>query len=304
MIFKKILLMSAMLFAINANAGTDIKKLKDSVFKITTYAKNDTYVATAFNLEENGEKYIITNNHVCDGFNNASRVVLIQTQCLEEIPSNQKECQNLDKIKSYYMDSGSDICIMKSERTDSYPSLKLGSKKSEPTDTILVSGFVGRSLDLMYVEGKVYGTTVVSYSSQLKNCLFDPPDKANVAAQITCTFFPEYPEYEKKKLQVAVNNIGPGFSGSPVLLEGKVVGIVSRYFVPAGGYSNGDVIFFPIEDIKKAILNSKSKFVDIKSTEYRLYLKIVDFDEGVRDNFSELDTKMKNLINRTFNINE
>jgi S1-C subfamily serine protease len=303
-IFKKILSVSLLLFASYANAGTDIKNLKDSIFKIAIYAKSGKYVATAFSLEQNGEKYLVTNNHVCHDFNEASRVVLIQTQCMEELPVTKKECQNLDKIKTYYMDYGSDICIMKSERSDSYPALKLGNKRAEPTETVLVSGFVGRSMDLMYVEGKVYGTTTIPHATELKNCLFNPPDVKNVSAGITCTFFTDYPEYTNKKLQVAVNNIGPGFSGSPVLQDGKVIGIVSRYFVPAGGYNNGDVIFFPIEDIKLTISNSKGKFIDVTSTEYRLYLKIVEFDENVKENLSKFEADMKSLVKETFKTNE
>ncbi len=296
MIFNRILSIFLILFTVSANAGTDIKNLKDSVFKIFSYGSDGRSVATAFSLEEKNEKYLITNNHVCSEFYKSKKVVLIPTQTFEELPQTKAQIDSLDNITSYYMDQGSDICIMKSSKSDTYKSLSLGSKKAEPTETILVSGFVGRSLDLMYVEGKVYGTITVNHPSELKDCLFDPPIKKNVAAGMTCTFFTNYPEYEKKTLQVAVNNIAPGFSGSPVLQDGKVVGIVSRYFVPTSGYSNGDTIFFSLDDIKKTIANSKSKLIDVKSTEYKLYLKITDFDEQVRETFTNTENKIKNII--------
>ena len=181
-------------------------------------------------------------------------------------------------------------------RGKSYPGLALNSSQAMPTDNILIAGFVGRSLDLMFVDGKVYGTMVKEYPDKLKSCMFnEPQDSAN---KVTCNFFTEYPTYKVRKLQVGVNNIGPGFSGSPVLKDGKVVGIVSRYFTPntASGYYNGDVIFFPINDIIEVLKASEGNMMSINGKDYDKRNQIYEFDESIRDFYSEVEGEMNRLV--------
>ena len=273
---------------------TDLKDLKKTIVKIILYMPEGTAVATAFAISNNGEKLLVTNNHVCDGFYKAKRVLLVESQTRTQIPYESKDFENLDNVTDYYMDPGTDICILKSQHIDKYHGLELNSENASPTEDILIAGFVGRSLDLMYVTGKVYGTVPIEHPLELKDCLFNPPQDSS--EQMTCGFFPMYPTYVTKTLQTAVNNIGPGFSGSPVLQNGKVSGIVCRYFQPAQGYSNGDVIFFPLNDLRDAIKRSSKSLVKVDSTQYVKFIKISEFDGELRQYLKETEEDLKKMI--------
>ena len=285
----------ALSFSHQAMAGNNLKELKQSILKIALYMPEGDAVATAFAVSKDGENYIVTNNHVCDGFYKSKRVVLIPSDVFDEMPESKKDFESTDEVTDYYMNPGSDICVLKSKGMSKYKSLSLNDHAAEPTDDILIAGFVGRSMDLMYVQGKVYGTTPIEHPTELKSCLFDPP-KAATSGSMTCTFFPEYPGYVNKRLQTAVNNIGPGFSGSPVLQDGKVSGIVCRYYVPAAGYSNGDVIFFPVEDIKTALDKASKSMVKVDSKQFVKWIKISEFDEEIRTFYRETEQGLKDLI--------
>lgn len=296
MIKKILLLVLAATLSANVFASDDISDLKESIFKIAIYGKNNSRsVATAFSVRLSGKKYLVTNNHVCDSFYKAKSVSLISSSCLESLP-NAKQCDLLDQITEYYIQKGTDICIMKSERSDSYPGLEFGSEKAKPSQNVLVSGFVGRSLDLMYVEGRIYGTTKIPHADILVSCLTGLKD-ADAISQVTCSYFTKYPTYITKTLQTGVNNIGPGFSGSPVLLKKKVIGIVSRYYPPSNGYTNGDMIIFPVDDIKMSIDNSKGNMVKTDSLDYREYFKIVAFDEAMRELMQGINSAIDQGIN-------
>ncbi len=276
-------------------ASSDLKKLSDSIFKIATYERLGPGVATAFAVEYKGKKYMVTNNHVCDSFYKSKRIVLIKSGTHSEVPRTAPEFVNTDPVTQYYMHYGADICIFQSRDMDNYRGLNLASESAEPTDDILISGFVGRSLDLMYIQGKVYGSTNIKHPAELKSCLLEPP-APKTSSDITCTFFTEYPSYIVKKLQTASNNIGPGFSGSPVLMDGKVVGIVSRYYVPASGYSNGDVIFFPVADIISAIEASNEGMVLVNSKDFVHWIKVFHFDEGVDSALQQMQLDLQDTI--------
>lgn len=278
-----------------AVAKSDLKDLKNSIVKIAIYMPEGPAVATAFVVSKDNQKYVVTNNHVCDGFYKSKRIVLIDSQTKADLPRQAKDFDGLDTITDYYMDAGTDICIMKSKNVDKYHPLSFNDDDAIPTDDILIAGFVGRSMDLMYVTGKVYGSISIAHPVELKSCLIDPP-APNSSGAITCNFFPEYPSYVKKTLQTAVNNIGPGFSGSPVLENGKVTGIVCRYFVPASGYSNGDVIFFPGSDIKKALEKAPKSMVSVDSKQYVRMIKIAAFDEGLVNFLKQTEEDMQGLI--------
>lgn len=286
----------AVCLSFSASAGTNIKDLKKSVFKIAVFEKLGPSVATAFVIKQDGIKYIVTNNHVCDSFFRSASAVLIPTATIPVVPRLSQQAAKFDGVTSYYMHPGSDICIINTNNQNQYEGLTLNSNEVEPTDDILISGFVGRSTDLMYVTGKVYGSITVPHALKLNNCILNPPSPKDIAAMMTCTMFGSYPTYENKKLITAVNNIGPGFSGSPVMKDEKVVGIVSRYFLPASGYSNGDVIFFPASDIKAAIKESKDKLVPFDSTQYKLWIKISHFDEDVREIARQFQEDLQELI--------
>lgn len=292
----KILLL-VFLLAAQSNASTDIKKLKDSVFKISVYGQDGAIsVATAFSAVLGKDKVLVTNNHVCDAFYKAKRANLISSECLSEIPRTDAKCEVLDTVTEYYMHKGSDICIMKSERSDDYVPLKLSSSKAEPTDSVLISGFVGRSLDLMYVDGKVYGTVSHTQPKDLVSCLLASRNTA--ANKITCAYFTKYPTYIQKRLQVGVNNIGPGFSGSPVIKNGYIVGIVSMYIRPnpSSGYYNGDVIFYSLEDLSEAIKSHKGNLVKFDSLEYKEFIQITKFDSDISSVLFDLEQQLRQSI--------
>jgi len=278
-----------------AIAKNDLQTLNKSILKIALFLPTGPAVATTFAVSQNNEKFMVTNNHVCDGFYKSKRVVLIESGALDELPRGTKLLQGLDEVTEYYMDPGTDICVFKSKNMSKYNSLVLNKENASPTEDIIIAGFVGRSMDLMYVDGKIYGSVTVEHPVELKDCLIDPPDH-NTSGTITCGFFPQYPTYVKKKLQTAVNNIGPGFSGSPVLQEGKVSGIVCRYFVPAQGYGNGDVIFFPVADIKNALDRAGKLMVRIDSTEYKKIIRISAFDEELRIFLRSVEEDLKDII--------
>lgn len=296
---KKILLASLLgLFLSSiAMAKTDLKDLKKSIFKIVTHSSKGTSVATAFAINHDGEKFLITNNHVCDSFYEANKVVLVKSQTMVELPRSKREYDQLDNITEYYMEPGSDICIMKSKNIDQYKAIEFDSKNAEPTDDILIAGFVGRSLDLMYVEGKVYGTIPILHPEKLVSCLLTPPPSGS-SGELTCTLFDQYPIRVKKVLQTAVNNIGPGFSGSPVLKDNKVVGIVSRYFQPSQGYSNGDVIFFSVSDIHKAVENGTKAMVPVTSTHYVKFIQISKADDSFYEFVEQTRQDLEYLMRR------
>lgn len=301
MIKKLIVSFLAVTGIATANAGTDIKDLNRSIMKIMVLTKYGPSVATAFALKINDEKIMVTNNHVCDGFYNSDGSFLIPSQKLTAIPRTNQEATRLrlDKVTEYYMQKGSDICIFKTSNISNYEGLELADKASQVTESIMIAGYVGRSLDLMYVEGRVYGTVPIIEPGELRNCLTSPP-KPGSSNALTCNVFPEYPVLITKRLQTAVNNIGPGFSGSPVLQDGKVVGIVSRYFLPANGYSNGDVLFFTLSDLNEAVVGSKDAFVKFSSQEYKKYIKTSKFDlevfEKLRDFQEDIEETVRNFL--------
>lgn len=282
-------------FSTQAMANRDLKDLKKSIVKIAIYTSDGPIVATAFAVSQNSEKYLVTNNHVCEVFYKSKRVVLIDSQTKELLPRAKKDFEGLDTITDYYMAPGADICVMKSTQLSKYSGLSLNSDDAEPTEDIMIAGFVGRSMDLMYVQGKVYGTVGIDHPVELKSCLFFPP-KPSTSGSMTCSFFAEYPTYVKKTLQTAVNNIGPGFSGSPVLQNGKVSGIVCRYYAPQSGYSNGDVIFFPVSDLKKVLEDAPKSMVKVDSTQYVKLIKITEFDSALKEYIQQTDADLQELI--------
>jgi S1-C subfamily serine protease len=286
----------AVCLSFSASASTNIKDLKKSVFKIAVFEKLGPSVATAFVIKQDGVKYIVTNNHVCDSFFKSVSAVLIPTATIPVVPKRSQQAAKFDGVTAYYMHPGSDICVISTSNQNQYEGLTLSNNEVEPTDDILISGFVGRSTDLMYVTGKVYGSVVIPHPLKLNNCILSPPGPKDIASAITCTVFGSYPTYQNKKLITAVNNIGPGFSGSPVIKDGNVVGIVSRYFLPGSGYNNEDVVFFPVSDIKAAIKASKDKLVPFDSKEYRLWIKIFHFDEDVKEVVSQFQKDIQGLI--------
>lgn len=294
---KKLLILAAVFFSSISFAKTDIKELQKSIFKIVLYTKEGPVVATAFVVNQGKKTVLVTNNHVCDEFHKSNIAVLIPTNTMPEIPRNHSKIEemDLDRITEYYLHPGSDICIAKSENLKYLKGLDVADLEIEPTDDVLVSGFVGRSLDLMYVEGKVYGTVKIQHPVKLNNCITSPPKNKEMAPIFTCSLFGVYPSYIDKMLFTAVNNTGPGFSGSPVLKDGVVVGIVSRYFAPRSGYSNGDVIFFPSKDIKEAITQSKGKMVGFNSDFFKDWIQITQFDEEARTLIEDFQEDMTDL---------
>lgn len=301
MIRKAIL---ALAISLSTVAHAEIRELKQSIFKIMITGPRGVGVATTFAVSYKNKKYMVTNNHVCHGFHTAFNVSLIKSETKSTLPEFQEELADQDKVTEYYMEPGSDICIFRTERTSSYKALTLNTDGVSPTDDILVSGFVGRALDLMYVQGKVYGSVNVPLAQKLNDCASEPPSESDQAGQITCKFFPSYPSWSTKKLQIGMNNIGPGFSGSPVIKNDLVVGIVAMYRAPTEEYTNGDAIFFPASNIKTALINAEKNMKPVKTQDYNTFLRISDFTSALNMYIQQTTQGMRMLIRELLRDNE
>jgi hypothetical protein len=289
----KIAILILMSLTVQAN---ELKGLSSSIFKIAEYDKKSRLsgVATAFAVRYNGETYMVTNNHVCDSFYRSTAAILFKSgnDYTKSAVLRKAITNDGDVVKTYYMHKGSDICIFKSEKMSEYTPLAISKDSLDPSDKILVAGFVGRAKDLMFVDGRVYGSVSIKHPGALLDCSSNPPQGNDTASNIICQAFKSYPEYILKSLKNATANIGPGFSGSPVLVGTTVRGIISRYYRPASGYSNGDAIFFESKDIIEAINASTKKMVKFSSDEFKNYIMVTK----AHGNLVEIIEEAKKMI--------
>jgi S1-C subfamily serine protease len=293
---KIIAFIAIMMSFLLAQADIDFKQVNKSVFKIESRTKKGPYVATAFILKTDSGNVGVTNNHVCGGFADSSVAFLRLTDTVDEIKSNDPE--QADLVTEVYMAPGADICLIKTKNLASYPALKLADKGPEIHDKVTVTGYVGRSISMMTVEGRAYGSIRHEDPAAIRSCADSPPSIKS-PENIICVMLKKYMVYQPVNLTASTANIGPGFSGSPVLNQnGKVSGIVARYFVPSEIYSNGDGLFYDLKYLKASLQDPK--YIKFDSEELAIYSKTVKANTQLRDFLTvqeeETTEFIKNLI--------
>lgn len=247
-----------LLFGISAKADLDYKALQPSVFKVYKLTpKGEPYiVASAFSVTgDDGKNYMITNDHVCFGLSGPGKsyVKVIDGS------STKYGSADYDQITDVSPMPGSDVCVLKTKGT--HPGLRLSSASAQIFDIVTVFGYIGRSDYSMPTHGYMYGYDTVVDDGALRNCKDYPPHAFR--NKVICWFYPRYPMMVNSSVMTATVNVGPGYSGSPVLnSNSEVIGIIARYMPPSDLYGNGDGIFYDVSVIRKAIATVHFEPVD------------------------------------------
>jgi hypothetical protein len=216
-------------------------------------------VATTFALNYKGSTYLVTNNHVCASLS-GDGTAYIKTVNGPSVLYDR----DYDVITEVSVTKQSDVCIMKT--VNPHLGLNLSMYPTYLQQPVTVFGFLGRSDFGMVTIGKMYGSDSMIDYAGFVSCKEKPPRRLSIENFI-CLSKDKYPITSLSPVLMATVNIGPGFSGSPVLNSyGEVVGIVSRYMPPSKIYGNGDGIYYPSSYIMQAIDNAK--FVDVTSEEF------------------------------------
>lgn len=251
-------------------------KAQESVYKVYKMDEDDRprMVATAFALNYMGNTYIVTNNHVCEGLAGpGDSYIKIRNGSTEDLANDY------DLITDVSITRNSDVCIMKT--ANPHPGLNMSKSPASLYQTVTVFGYLGRSDFSMISPGKLYGSEAVEDFAGFISCKERPPAIKSVEA-IICAMYGYYPLLSRSTVYTATVNIGPGFSGSPVLdNNGDVVGIVSRYMPPSKIYGNGDGIFYSTEYIINAI--QTATFIPVDDEQLEKNVKVWDIYMNMKE---------------------
>ena len=246
---KLLLAALSIFFGLSAKADLDYNAMQPSVFKVYKMSQDDKpyMVASAFAVNgDDGKTYMITNDHVCFGLAGPGKSYVKVVNG----GSKKYDSPDYDQITDVSPMPGSDICVIKTKGY--HPGLKLATYSAKIFDVVTVFGYIGRSDYSMPTHGYMYGYDTVVDDGGFRNCKDYPPHA--IRNKILCWFYPRYPMMVNSNVMVATVNVGPGYSGSPVLNQnGEVVGIIARYMPPSELYGNGDGIFYDVSEIRKAI---------------------------------------------------
>lgn len=260
------LLIAFLLLSHTAFADINFQSAQDSVYKVYKMDADEEphMVATAFSLEYQNNTYMITNNHVCSALGGPGGAYV------KIINGPSKELKtDYDEITHASMTPNSDVCVMQTKHK--HKGLKLSQIPTSLYQVLTVFGYLGRSDFSMITQGRLYGTEEVEDFAGFRNCKNNPPFGG--LQRFFCMKYSKYPILSKSIVNMATVNVGPGFSGSPVLDQnGDVVGIISRYMPPSKIYGNGDGILYPSSYIVNAIKDAK--FISIKSEAFNKDVKI------------------------------
>lgn len=259
---KKLLLALSLVFSTSVVKAAELNfyRLQESVYKVYKMREDGSpyMVASSFAVNSGGQTYLITNNHVCLSLAGpgGSYVKIVNG------PS-KNIARDYDPIVSVYVMPRSDVCV--AQTLHRHPGLTLAEHSAGFQQKITVFGYLGRSEFSMTNDGRLYGDEKVSEYAGMMSCKDNPPSGGSINYFI-CLRHDRYPKFKDSTIFLSTLNVGPGFSGSPVLNEyGEVVGIIARYAPPSKMYGNGDGLYYDVAYIKKALSEKQLIPVDDKN---------------------------------------
>ena len=282
--------LALLLSAVTAKADLDYSRLQHSVYKVYKMnAKGEPHmVASSFAVNYGNSTYLITNNHVCFGLAGPGKSYIKVNNGPSENYTNPND---YDEIKQVSPMPSSDVCVIKTAQQ--HPGLNFAWSPLTIHQPVTAFGYIGRSDYIMISHGYMYGTLDVMDYGGFRDCRAYPPKW--VKDRIICLVSEKYPIFIKNWLQTANVNVGPGYSGSPVLdANGDIVGITARYMPPSSIYGNGDGMFYNDSFIIKAI--ETANFVPV--TDPKLYedSKLIDYVSKASEFVEDLEDMLMNGI--------
>ena len=227
-----------------------IQRVAPSIHKVITFKnrKEDDvsgYATAFFAKLPDGKVLGITNNHVCAVMIGKGRETFLRLVDSKEKINYDKEALKVDKIS---MAMGEDICFF-SVKGEPGSYLELGNDVTK-LDKISVVGYPGMQFNIIAEDGYSSDSITLNEAADLVKCLGPVNNEfdylmCNSFKGVTLSF------HDVSQFQITPN-IGPGFSGSPVIdPQGKVIGLIARYVEPTEEYTNGHGLFIPVSKIKK-----------------------------------------------------
>lgn len=208
-------------------------------------AEDITGYGTAFFAKIDGKIVGVTNNHLCEIM--AGKETYLRKRDGDKDVNFDSTDEAL-KVKEISMSMGEDICFFTVDKGAPKDALELGEDVAK-LDKIIIIGYPGGQFNVIVEDGYTSDTRMVNEPAALVKC----GTPANKAEYLMCQLFGGLTfKFQSAKLYQITPNIGPGFSGSPVVdLQGKVVGIIARYVQPTEDYTNGHGLYVPVSSIKK-----------------------------------------------------
>lgn len=255
--------------------GADVVKVTAAAtHKIVLLDKNDEILGmgTAFVIKkDDGTSIGVTNNHICDGLVKDSAALLVK----DGSQLNQVDKNNLDRLNSISMSIGADVCFFTTDGMKNRSTITLAKKNIGTLDQMTVVGYPGAYTNVIPLDGRSTGSLAVLEPTDIKKCSMFGTAK-NKMEFFMCKVFGQYVETVNTSMVQLTPNIGPGFSGSPVIdKDGEVVGIVARYMVPNEQYTNGHALMVPLSEIQRSL--KTAKLVPLKDNKLREKIAILYF---------------------------
>ena len=270
------------LISFSAKADLDYARLQQSVYKVYKMnAKEEPHmVASSFAVNYGNATYLITNNHVCFGLAGPGKAYIKVNNGPSEKYTNPADYDQIVQVSPL---EGSDVCVIRTK--NQHPGLNFAWSPLKIHQPVTAFGYIGRSDYIMISHGYMYGTLDVMDYDGFRDCQAYPPKFTK--DKIICIVYSKYPIFKKNYLATANVNVGPGYSGSPVLdVNGDIVGITARYMPPSSIYGNGDGMFYDDSFIINAI--TTANFIPVTSPELYEDSKLIDYVNGASEFFESL----------------
>lgn len=289
----KKLLLSLLLIGSFANAWEE-SDLENSVFKVAVADPNGEFkfVATSFAVKYKGNRYFVTNNHVCNLFPKHNAFLLKSNKYVDVKPETPSYA-----VADIYMHPGSDICIMRVMADKGVNYLTMSGDNLKPGELGIVAGFIGKYYSLMSESGTVVGDMKTQYAGEKKACAsLEAVDKsAKLYHGLTCAVYKDTFEIAEVDETVLISQVSFGYSGSAVLNKNKEVsGVVVKMLAPNEDYSRSNAVIIKEKDIEDAL--KKAVFVDYKTEETALYIKNIIFSQKNIDFSLQMESVYKSYL--------
>lgn len=252
------LIIGCVLFgAIAIAGGLDFNEINKSVYKIQVLKKTgvpnaELYSGTGFFINDSKlGNVLVTNDHICASMYKGLPIIVVSDD------GELKTGEDFEGIGWVYLAPGMDICIAKLLKQDqTFPALKLSTKKPKIYDPITVTGYDGEK-QMLISEGYIYGETKERYYDHVEK-ISPTTQRPGSAEYYMADEFGSIPIFKEITQLKGTTRVSPGYSGSPVLnVKGEVIGIVNGYDIPTEVDNKSYAYFFTADHIREALKSAE-----------------------------------------------